>query len=124
MININKERKIEIFDVKPVYQNGKIAYFNTNITIKEIGQTYKKLTYDGNAQRGFDDNSIEKKPLIDKKHVDKIKDSILNGGKVRGHLTWNIRATDELNDMKCRLIRDIIKESNLNNRVDCKKGEY
>jgi hypothetical protein len=98
MIKINKDNKIEIYGITPIYQNGEISYFSTVISIAEIGKTFNKLTYDSSAQRGSIHTSTGDVPRIDIKHTRQIKNTILNGDKIRGNLTWNIRISDELKD--------------------------
>lgn len=78
---------IEITDVIAVEQFGETQYFTTTISIEELAQVYDRLTYDGETQRG----EINGKPMIDKKHVQQIYESLINGNSIRGHLTWNLR---------------------------------
>lgn len=100
MIKINDKNQIVIYPVTPVYHNGEIDMFTTTVTLREIGEMYNRLTYDGAAQRGYEViKDAVKKPMIDSKHVQNIKDKIEDGESIRGHLTWNIRRFEDLEDL-------------------------
>lgn len=107
MISINDKNQIVIYPVLPVVQNGEITNFTTTITLREIGELYNRLTYDGDAQRGYITREIGKEEdiieirerMIDKKHVESIKEAFLDGESIRGHLTWNIRAFEDIEDL-------------------------
>lgn len=100
MITVNNKNQIVIYPVTPVYVNDTIEMFTTTVKLYEIGAIYHRLTYDGDAQRGYilDENN-EEKPMIDDNHVQEIKNEIENGGVIRGHLTWNIRKSEKLEDL-------------------------
>jgi len=78
---------IEITNVTPVEQFGEVQYYTTTISIEELAAIYDNLEYDADAQRG----EIDGKPVIDRKHVNQIYESFINGNSIRGHLTWNMR---------------------------------
>ncbi len=93
MINLNNG-SIEIKNVTPVIQFGEIQYYTTTITVQELYDAYSRLTYDGEAQRG----TVDSKPMIDRKHVNQIYESFVDGSSIRGHLTWNMRKDSEGNN--------------------------
>ena len=100
MIKLNDKNQIVIYPVTPVYHNGQIEMFTTTITMMEIGEMYDRLTYDGHAQRGYKVNSDNiESPMINKEHVQNIKQKIEDGESISGHLTWNIRCLDDLGDL-------------------------
>lgn len=100
MIKINDKNQVVIYPVTPVYHNGEIEMFTTTATMREIGEMYNRLTYDGTAQRGYELlKGNTKKPMIDEKHVKNIKEKIEDGDSIRGHLTWNIRKFEDLEDL-------------------------
>lgn len=99
MLKINDKNQIVIYPAIPVYHNGEVEVFTTTITMREIGEMYNRLKYDGAAQRGYEVVNNIKKPMIDDKHVDAIKDKIEDGESIRGHLTWNIRKFEDLEDL-------------------------
>lgn len=99
VIKINDKNQVVIYPVTPVYHNGEIEMFTTTISMREIGEMYNRLTYDGAAQRGYETSNNIKKPMIDNNHVDNIKEKIEDGESIRGHLTWNIRKFEDLEDL-------------------------
>lgn len=99
MIKINGKNQVVIYPVTPVYHNGEIEMFTTSVTLREIGEMYNRLTYDGAAQRGYETNNNIKKPMIDSTHVANIRGKIEEGDSIRGHLTWNIRKFEDLEDL-------------------------
>lgn len=99
MIKTDSKNQIVIYPVTPVYHSGEIEMFTTTITLREIGEMYSRLTYDGTAQRGYEINNDIKKPMIDEKHVKGIREKIEDGESIRGHLTWNIRKFEDLEDL-------------------------
>lgn len=99
MITINNKNQIVIYPVTPVYVNGEIEMFTTTATLADIGSLYHRLTYDGDAQRGYITYNDKETPMIDDIHVTNIRDEIEDGKAIRGHLTWNIRRSEDLDDL-------------------------
>jgi len=105
MIKIKDDGSVEISNVQPVEQFGEIQYFTTLITVEELSELRDKITYDGEAQRG----EINGKPVIDQKHVNQIYEAFINGDSIRGHLTWNLRKSNDginftYNEDSCKLV--------------------
>lgn len=90
-LRINRNGIIEIDNVIAVEQFGEVQYYTTTISVREIGSVFDRLTYDGEAQRGRIDGKAE----IDKSHVKSIYEAFINGNSIRGHLTWNLRDSDD-----------------------------
>ena len=98
MIKINDKNQIVIYPVTPVYVNDEISHFVTTVSLKDVGELFPRLTYDGDAQRGYSDKD-GRKPMIDKKHVENLKETILNGNSLHGTLIWNIRRFEDIEDL-------------------------
>lgn len=91
---------IEISGVNSIEQFGENQFYSTPISIRELSEVYDRLTYDGEAQRG----EINGRPVIDKRHVHQIYESLVNGNSIRGHLTWNLRIVN--NNIKFKYNKD------------------
>lgn len=98
MIKINDKNQIVIYPVTPVYVNDEISHFVTTVSLKDVGELFPRFTYDGDAQRGYMDKD-GKKPMIDKKHVENLKETLLNGNSLYGTLIWNIRRFEDIEDL-------------------------
>lgn len=101
MIKIDNDNKITIDNVIPIIRGNRIIKFITNISIKEIGEVYEKLTYDPETQRGKKEvikkKSVEMAKIVHKENIEEIKSKVLDGFFDGGLLTWNVRInkTDE-----------------------------
>lgn len=82
---------IQLDEVNPIIQNGKIQYYAATITIKELYQLKDRLIYDSESQRG----EVNGKKMIDEKHVNQIYESFIEGNGVNGQLIWNMRESDD-----------------------------
>lgn len=100
MIKINDKNQIVIYPVTPVYVNDEISHFITTVRMKEIGEIFPRLSYDGEAQRGYLEKNETKSPMIDKTHMNNIKSTILNGDNIHGTLIWNIRRFEDIEDLE------------------------
>lgn len=100
MIKINDKNQIVIYPVTPVYVNDEISHFITTVRMKEIGEVFPRLSYDGEAQRGYLEKNEVKSPMIDKSHMNNIKNTILNGDNIHGTLIWNIRKFEDIDDLE------------------------
>lgn len=95
------ENTLEVYNVVPIIRGNKVIKFITNISVKELGEVYSKLTYDENTQRGF--KKVEKKSgtveekIMNKKNIDEMKYKMANEFFDGGVLTWNIRMDEEQN---------------------------
>ncbi|QJI52346.1 hypothetical protein [Psychrobacillus phage Perkons] len=74
---------LEVHNIVPIIRGNRIIKFITNISVKEIAETYERLTYDERTQRGFKEverkSGTSKEKIMNKLNIKEMEQKITKG---------------------------------------------